>query len=192
MDLGSIFVILALFVLVGLIISKPLFENKAAQNISLEDQEEHELSALLAQRDQVLDNLNELDLDFAVGKIPETDYPVQRHLLLERGAHILQELDKHLLASDISGEAAEISFDERLELAIAARREDMHSDEGDSIAKPPPDVITPLSNPDDDLEVLIANRKRKRNDRSAGFCPKCGGPIQKSDHFCPKCGTTLT
>lgn len=192
MDLGSIFIILALFVLVALIISKPLFEKKYVQTISLVDQEEHDVSALLAERDQVLDNLNELDLDFAVGKIPEADYPVQRNLLLERGAYILRELDKHILASDVSGEAVEISLDERLEIAIAARREGKQVGEFDVTAKPSSVAISPVSNPDDDLEVLIANRKRIRNDRSAGFCPRCGGPIQKSDLFCPKCGTTLT
>jgi hypothetical protein len=44
---------------------------------------------------------------------------------------------------------------------------------------------------DDDLETLIANRRRVRKEKSAGFCPQCGGPLQKSDRFCPKCGKKL-
>ncbi len=35
---------------------------------------------------------------------------------------------------------------------------------------------------------LIANRRRARSEKSSGFCPQCGKPIQKSDRFCPKCG----
>jgi predicted amidophosphoribosyltransferase len=41
---------------------------------------------------------------------------------------------------------------------------------------------------DDLVEQKIANRRRERNEKSAGFCPNCGGPLQKSDRFCPKCG----
>jgi len=29
-------------------------------------------------------------------------------------------------------------------------------------------------------------------EKSGGFCPRCGKPVQKSDLFCPRCGATLT
>ncbi len=45
-----------------------------------------------------------------------------------------------------------------------------------------------VSSVDDELEMMLSNRKRARQEKSAGFCPKCGGPLQKSDKFCPKCG----
>ena len=38
-------------------------------------EEEHELSALMAERDRVINSLQELDFDFKLGKIPEEDYP---------------------------------------------------------------------------------------------------------------------
>jgi predicted amidophosphoribosyltransferase len=44
---------------------------------------------------------------------------------------------------------------------------------------------------DDDLETLLANRRRARSEKSAGFCSQCGGPFQKSDRFCPKCGAKV-
>jgi predicted amidophosphoribosyltransferase len=28
--------------------------------------------------------------------------------------------------------------------------------------------------------------------KAAGFCPKCGRPVQAADRFCPKCGATLS
>ena len=45
---------------------------------------------------------------------------------------------------------------------------------------------------DDDIERLLAARRRASQRETAGFCPNCGGPIQKSDRFCPKCGATVT
>ncbi|RPJ39959.1 MAG: zinc ribbon domain-containing protein, partial [Chloroflexi bacterium] len=43
----------------------------------------------------------------------------------------------------------------------------------------------------DELEEMIATRKRERKESAAGFCPRCGKPVQKSDKFCSKCGATL-
>jgi rubrerythrin len=42
--------------------------------------------------------------------------------------------------------------------------------------------------PDDAVEAMLADRRRVRQEKAAGFCPQCGGPVQKSDRFCPKCG----
>ena len=55
---------------------------------------------------------------------------------------------------------------------------------------------TPLtidaSRGDDELEKLIAERRRSRQEKAAGFCPQCGNPVQKSDKFCHGCGRTLS
>lgn len=39
-----------------------------------------------------------------------------------------------------------------------------------------------------DVEALIQDRRLERLERSAGFCSKCGQPLQRSDQFCPSCG----
>jgi hypothetical protein len=173
MDLGSIFLILALLLLVGLFISRPLLERKSA----VVSQEEHEYSGLLAERDRILDALQELDFDFTLGKIPHEDYPFQRQTLLQRGAAVLRKLDSY--QTEGSGEGAEV----RLEAAIAARRLQAAPNSASS--------RTVRQAPDDDLEVLIASRRRERSEKAAGFCPKCGRPVQKSDRFCPRCGATV-
>jgi hypothetical protein len=89
MDIGSIFLILGLLVLVILFISRPFLERKTLPASG----EDHELSSLLAERDRILNALQELDFDFALGKIPESDFPGQRASLLQRGADILRQLD---------------------------------------------------------------------------------------------------
>lgn len=50
-----------------------------------------------------------------------------------------------------------------------------------------------LSVPDEDpgIEKMVIDRRRERNERSAGFCSKCGKPIQQSDQYCPGCGEKI-
>lgn len=179
MDIGSLLVVLALLVLVGLFISRPFFEKEAVSIGRTEPQEDHELSHLLAERDRVLNALQELDFDNDLHKIPEEDYAYQRTLLVQRGVEVLRDLDA------IQPQAAADSAEDRLEAAIAARR---------VVAAPASAApngrkqAVAVAGPDDAVEALLADRRRVRQEKAAGFCPQCGGPVQKSDRFCPKCG----
>ena len=184
MDIGSIFLILGLLVLVVLFISRPLFEK---QSVAV-SQTEHDLSALLAERDRILSALQELDFDYSLKKIPEDEYPAQRTRLVQKGADVLRAIDE--LQEEQSAEDAE----GRLEAAIAARKSGSYpADSPDTEIVDRAGVDRPVSPaPDDDLEAQIAVRRRTRNEKAGGFCPQCGGPVQKSDRFCPKCGSRLT
>lgn len=199
MDIGSVFLILALLILVGLFISRPLFERKA---IAV-SQEEHEFSFLMAERDRILTALQELDFDHALGKIPEADYPSQRASLLQRGADILRQLDKY------DHQTSKGDWESQIEAAITARRretgkqfnrrgssyrsstsEGTDQDVQESGAAP---ASQPLGTKvDDDLEAQIAARRRIKQGKAAGFCPQCGRAVQKSDKFCPNCGASVT
>ena len=81
MDLGAILVLLALLIAVGLFLAAPLM--RGARPRPLDDLPE--VSALLAERDRVINALQELDFDFKLGKVPEDGYPGQRAELLQRG-----------------------------------------------------------------------------------------------------------
>jgi hypothetical protein len=179
MDIGSIFLILAIFLLVAWYVSRPLFErrpvSRAARAFS---RAEHDLSALLAERDRVLQMLQELDFDYTLGKIPEEDYPNQRNLLLQRGAEVLSQLDA--LQPSVKAEPAA----DRLEKAITDRRAQLNQ-------PAPRKNGNGVPVPDDELERLIASRRRAHPEKAGGFCPKCGKPVQKSDQFCPKCGAKV-
>ena len=89
MELTAIFFSLAVLILVGIYLYAPFMERRARRVT----EEEHELSALMAERDRVINALHELDFDFKLGKIPEEDYPVQRSTLLQKGADILRKID---------------------------------------------------------------------------------------------------
>lgn len=181
MDIGSIFLVLALAVLVALIIGQPFFRqnaNLAASEPTAASELEHRRSGLLAERDRLLSALQELDFDHGLGKIPSEDYPVQRASLLQRAAGVLRALD------EIQGEQGIASAEDRVERAVAARRADGVLNGG----RPAAPVA---SKEKDEIEAIIASRRLQRQEKSAGFCPKCGRPVQRSDRFCPSCGAVL-
>jgi hypothetical protein len=169
MELTAIFLSLAVLILVGIYLYAPFMERRARRVT----EEEHELSALMAERDRVVNSLQELDFDFKLGKIPEEDYPTQRASLLQKGADILRKIDS-LAPQPASTQDTEA----RLEKAIAARRADAS--------------VVQAEVSDDDLEAMISSRRKGRKDKSAGFCPRCGKPVMVPDRFCPSCGKSLT
>ena len=166
MEISSILLVLAVIVLVGMYVYAPLTQNAR----KIRAGESHELSALKAERDRVINSLQELDFDHNLGKVPAEDYPEQRAALLQKGADTLRKLDE--LAPVATSKNAEA----RIEKAAAAARADSSSSAEIS---------------DDDIESMIAQRRKQHTSKSAGFCPKCGKPVLVSDKFCPSCGKSL-
>jgi len=168
MELGSIFLVLAVLVAVGMYLYAPFMSRPR----KLSTTEMHDISALKAERDRIINALQELDFDFKLGKIPAEDYPEQRAELLKKGSDILRKLDElePLLASARNAES-------RIEKAAAAKRADSSS------------TAAELS--DEDIEAMLAARRKQHKSKPAGFCPSCGKPVLASDSFCPSCGKSL-
>jgi rubrerythrin len=176
MELGSIFLLLAVVVLVGLYLYTPFMARTRRVT-----EESYEVSALLAERDRVINSLQELDFDNNLGKIPTDEYEPQRVLLLQKGADILRKLDELTPASPSptgKGARGEGDAESRIEKEVSARRADS------------PVKAAELS--DDDIESMLAARRKQRKEKSAGFCPKCGKSVLVTDRFCPTCGKSLT
>lgn len=183
MDLGAILLLIALLLGVGLYLAAPLMRNTSGQVL----QESQEVSSLMAERDRIINALQELDFDFKLGKIPDEDYPVQRAELLQTGAGVLKKLDD-LASKRVSGEAIRrgskkgATAESRLEQAAAARR-------ADGAEKVNANKSVRIS--DDEIESMLAARRKARKTKSAGFCPRCGKPVLTTDLFCPNCGKAL-
>jgi hypothetical protein len=177
MDIGSIFLILAILIPVVIFISRPLMD----RNATSASYAEQDISTLLAERDQVVAALRELDDDYHLGKIPTEIYPTQRQTLLQNGADILRQIDAYQMIS------ATGTAEDRLEAAIVARR--LTYDGAQTSIKKNGNAVPPV--PDDDLEQKIASHRRLRQGKAGGFCPKCGKPVQEVDRFCPRCGAAL-
>jgi hypothetical protein len=180
MDIGSILLLFALSILVLMFVARPLIEEKSRAVNKLE----HERSHWLAERDRTLNALQELDFDYTLGKIPEEDYPATRAWMVQQGVEILRKLD------ELEAHEAESGASDRIEAAIAARRL-KQAEAAENLTQPAAVKPNRISTPDDDLEARIAERRRQRNGKAAGFCHKCGSAVQKSDQFCPKCGAKL-
>ena len=198
--IGSLFLVLALALVVGLFIAQPFITGFKLRDSEAAQAREHQRSALLAERDRVLNALQELDFDNALGKIPAEEYPIQRAALLKTGADTLRRLDEfEASAEEITGGPSSAgaalasrsrSAEDRIEAAVAARRAD---------ASQPAVVAAGNGNghhpapagESEALENLIASRKRERKESAGGFCPHCGKPVSKSDKFCSRCGVAL-
>lgn len=183
MEIGSLFLLLALFILVGMFVVRPLLDREVVVVSPGEERKEHEISTLLAEHDQILNALQELDFDHTLGKIPEEEYPTQRALLLNRGAVVLQKLDEYSQAGP------EKDVNARIEAAITERRIATSDQDNINLGRK---LSSASADVDDEVEAWLAARRRTRNDKSAGFCPQCGRPVQKSDRFCPNCGLQLS
>ncbi len=173
MEIGSILILLSIFVLAGFIILRPLLEKQA---IAISE-DEQAYSTLMAERDRILEALEELEFDYNLGKIPDADFPRRRAVLYQQGAEILKQLDDYesRMPRRVSPQ------DDLIEAAIQARRQD--------------EPAAPLRQPvreDDDIETMLAARRREKLGQSGGFCPQCGQAYQKSDKFCSKCGAVLS
>ncbi|MBE0696357.1 MAG: hypothetical protein IH586_05490, partial [Anaerolineaceae bacterium] len=177
--IGSLLLILAVALVVAIFIFQPFLRRQASalQNgNSIEKKLDHQRSALLADRDQVLTALQELDFDNALGKVPEENYREQRALLLKKGAEALRRLDE----MDTTAQPAEtaqqtsvaalpldLSVEARIEAAVAARRSDAGRAAGAAAGSSAglPAAPAGLGGSDhsrDALEDLIASRKRER------------------------------
>jgi len=148
MALGTLLFGLALFILVVLVVSWPLFGRKrpAVRPMSRRDALEHE-------RESIVREIRELDFDYRTGKVNTEDYKQLREARLARGALILREL------AALEGNAN--SDPEQAIEAQVARLRTVSASDGKSQAAPSacPQCGEPV----------------RPGDR---FCPQCGAPLQ--------------
>lgn len=126
-------------------------------------QETQEVSSLLAEQERLLNALQELDFDYQLGKIPEEDYPAQRADLVRKGAEVIKQLD-----------------------SLAPSRPPVRAMQEAGYVLQSEAQLT-----DDDIESMLASRRKGRKTKSAGFCPRCGKSVLVTDQFCPNCGKAL-
>src|SRR3990172_3219299 len=117
MDLGSILIGLAVLILVGAFVLRPVLQPSPSDP----PPGSRRLSELQAERDRILDLLRDMDLDSTMGKLLPEDYRVQREALAMRGAAVLRQIDES------GGSAQEpsrpsASHDPEAELEAAVRR----------------------------------------------------------------------
>lgn len=150
-----------LLVVVAYVIARPLI----LPDVEVEETDQ---STLAAQKERALDAIRDLDMDFATGKLSETDYRGLRARYVAEAAATLEALDRTSVRAAVSGNGhgAPAPID-----AVEGTAVDVLANE----------VI-------DDLEERIAARKAALERRS---CPGCGAPRGERDRFCRECGEPL-
>jgi hypothetical protein len=153
-NIESIILLLGILFLTIAYISRPFVVARTGSGVK--DGSEIELKA---ERDRLLQNIQDLDFDNKLGKIPQADYPLRRTELLERGAKIMAQLDRRSAGgssspSPVAKMSKTIDFDEMIEDMILKRRASQKEQTGGFC-------------PDCGKVVLITDR----------FCPNCGQVI---------------
>ncbi len=167
MDTGSLLLILSITILSGLYVARPFYKAGSSANAKNSSDEtlsfqEQALLDLMEEKDRIFSELQELDTDFSMGKVLADEYPALRKELKSRAAEVLKRFEE-MESNMQAGEKA-------ISLAETTRPE------------------TASDNKMDEIEDMVAARRRSRNEKSAGFCPRCGKVIQQSDVYCPVCG----
>ena len=164
MDPGSILFVLAMLVLAGAYVARPLSQQVASGLARAHP----ERSRLQAQRERLLDAIQELDNDHGMGKVPPDEYQQQRRQLAIKGANVLRQLDQ------LSDAAPETGLEAELEAQVAELKQQLVS----------PGSRVSASASDEPAGHLSADQAR--------YCPACGTAASPGDRFCTNCGTALS
>ena len=89
MTIGSILLGLALLVMVGLFVTRPLFVRDPHRRRRMSERQ-----ALEAQKEAVLVEIRNLDFDYETGKVPEADYREQREAYIGEATELLMRIDQ--------------------------------------------------------------------------------------------------
>ncbi|UCG23172.1 MAG: zinc ribbon domain-containing protein [Chloroflexota bacterium] len=167
MTIGSFLLGLALLVIVGLFVTRPLFARDPHRRRRMSERQ-----ALEAQKEAVLVEIRNLDFDYETGKLQEADYQEQREAYIGQATELMMRIDQldeaYLKTADepVTDSSPEPEYD-AIEAAIARRR-----------AK-----TKPVPAPDEPVPAA-------KNGHS-NFCPQCGQPADAGDRFCAHCGHQL-
>jgi hypothetical protein len=134
-----------------------------------------ELDALLRRKAMLYANMKDLEFEFEMGKLSETDFQRLREEDRAEAARILSEIDTLEDRGDV---------DAIIEREIAARADGSRP----AAARPAraetqtaPLPAAPAAAPPADAPVRGVAR----------FCPACGAPVHPTDRFCAQCGQAI-
>ncbi len=161
------------------------------RRVLVDDELERRRSVLLARREAIINALRELELDYAVGKLPDEDYQRQREALRREGAAVLKALDELEQQAQSRARGPRADLDARIEALLEQRRAQQRAAvaASSSEAKATATEAEPV---DDLIEQLLHQRRQNKEGRFVGFCPHCGAPVMEHDRFCGRCGQPLT
>jgi RNA polymerase-binding transcription factor DksA len=163
MTIGSILLGVALAVLVGLVLARPLLQASREEQGKVSRRQ-----LLLAEKEAILAQIRDLDFDHDTGKMPDEIHQQQRAQLMNSAADVLRQLEQlEVKASQPPDPVANgaVDVDDDIETAVARMRQAR--------------------------KVKSAPKPTTASANGGGYCPQCGHPFDAGDKFCVSCGQKL-
>lgn len=114
MPIGSLLAGLAILLLAGLYIAKPLIRPRHAPRPTPTREED-----LTVQKDAILQHIRDLEFDHDTGKVPDDAFAAQRAALVAEAAELMRQIDAHNSAELPRKSGA---IDDEIEAAVARLR----------------------------------------------------------------------
>ena len=125
MTFSSVLIIVFIFVLSGLFISRPFLVESEIRGRSSSSR----YDSLIAEKERLLSAIEELDLELDLKKISSKEHTRNRDILLVEAAEVLKQLDKVQKPDKGKKKVIDQSIaQDDLEKMIAARREELRSE----------------------------------------------------------------
>ena len=120
MDLVAILIGTAIAISAGAFILRPLTEDRPGGY----REEDRELSSMRAEQDRILDLIEDLEMDHAIGKVLDEDYQMQYSRLMQQGAENIKMMDELRADTAIAAEETQKmhSLEDELEASVAKFR----------------------------------------------------------------------
>lgn len=197
MTIGSILLGLALLVLVGLFIARPIVRPTTTRRSKFNRRQ-----ALLDEKEGILVQIRSLDFDYDTGKLLEEDYLRKREAFMAEGEEIFRQLDElegragaaepvvPAVATEAVATKAVVAErqtrDDDIEAAINRRRQKTTASAPSAPAKAAPVKDAPVKD-----GAVTDGSVKNGSEGEARFCPECGRPTDADDKFCSSCGHKL-
>lgn len=175
-------VLIAILVVVVLaFIAYPLFSSAEDKSKPTADA----LDSLLAQRDSAYDAIRDLDFDFQMGKLSQSDYDKLRDKYKLRAAEILKQIDDAGGIPDVDASIEE-------QVARLRRHGAAPASNGDDVEAEVARLRRRKASANGgDIEDEVARLRGQRKTSDKIFCGNCGTPARPGDRFCAKCGAKI-
>ncbi|HSM55767.1 MAG TPA: zinc ribbon domain-containing protein [Candidatus Sulfomarinibacteraceae bacterium] len=180
---GSIFLGVALFLVVALVLARPFFVAHYRRQGALSERE-----ALEAQKDALLAQIRELDFDHETGKLPDEVHKQRRAELVAEAAAVLQQLDHLKPTAEPDDGKLPTETGEEIEAAVARLRRVRAAPVGDGGQDEIETAVARLRGKPADGNGAASEEERPAAGKGARYCPQCGQPRDAGDKFCAYCG----
>ncbi len=172
----TLLLLAVVFVFVGYPLARP-FPHEAVRPDPAPGPALSQRERLLAEREQTLATLQELDFEHGIGNLSDEDYAALQGPHRRKAVVILRELDA--IGDEAAGARPRLAVDDQV---LAARLEDEIARVRTRLAAPVSRGVTPTAPNAGPAGVV---------DEAAPLCLKCGAPHAVAARFCAACGHKL-